>query len=250
MDNWDNIFKSGGPDDYEDDDGFVEGDDDDFDDDLDDEEFYEDGEDSESYDIPDLPDIIGGLIGMGIDEAMKDWAASMAADLSEDDLQARITSVESIFDTTSNERIPGLTRSLLSIRRRRGASFGSGLCCNLVTALKKYTDKLLFGMIERLYLHTTRSITFHNDRICASVRIFWDPEVSPYPLNLNVSDISENPALVYLLVGDLVEELINDLEKEKGNTDRSRGVDAGQLPGDDSGRDGGNDISGEQSQSR
>ena len=176
-------------------------------DDFPDDDFGDDGFGTpppESFDIPDLPEIYQRWdphsIPLTDAELEKIWNDERS-------------SVETIFDTTKTEGIPGISRSLLSRKMKIGPSFGTKLCKSLAEDLNRYSDRLLFGLIDGIYLHCTRSATFERGRLSASVMFFWDEEESPFPLiTPNVADITENGELTYLLVGDLLEEFLDGLE--------------------------------------
>ena len=173
----------------------------------------------EALDIPDLPDVVQDLINRGAVDAIEDIHDAITDHAECSESRRRMLSIETLFETESRESIPGLSRSLLSTGRRNCQSFGTGVCQTLVADLKRYQERLLFGLTENLYLHCSRSITFTNDRICASLRVFWGEEPSPYRLILsNVSDITQNRELVYLLAGDLVEEMLDGIDENRGKS--------------------------------
>lgn len=215
-------------DEFDDEDDFEEigGDDEleDFIDDDDDEDEFDDFDDggldlygavgADGLDVPDVPDIVRDLISRGAADAIEDIYGAIADHPESQESRRRILAVESIFETESRESIPGMSRSLLSLGRVNNKSFGTGICQTLVADLRRYQERLLFGLTENLYLHCSRSITYVNDRICASLRVFWDEEPSPYRLIvMNAADITENTDLVYLLVGDLLEDMLNGIEE-------------------------------------
>lgn len=179
-------------------------------DDFPDDDFGDDRSDTpppESFDIPDLPEIYQRLdphtIPLTDAELEKIWNDERS-------------SVETIFDQAKTEGIPGISRSLLSRQMEIGPSFGTTLCKLLAEDLNRYSDRLLFGLIDGIYLHCTRSTTFERGRLSANVMFFWDEEESPYRLiTPNIADITENGELTYLLVGDLLEEFLDGLEKGK-----------------------------------
>ena len=215
-------------DDFSAEDDFEEIDEDDFDGD---DEFDEGGLDlygevgMDGLDIPDLPEVVKDLIEQGALGALDDLSVSHEAESEAEVSRNRVVSIETIFETHLHETVPGLSRGLLSAGRRGNRSFGTAVCQSLTIDLKKYSDRLLFGLLDNIYLHTARSITYNFDRICTSVRFYWDEEESPFKLVIpNASCINDNPELVYLLVGDLLEELVDGIEE---STKRSRSGDAG-----------------------
>lgn len=225
-------------DEFEEEDEFDE---DDFDDD-DDDEFDEGGLDlygavgMDGLDIPDLPDVVKDLIEQGALGALDDLSVSHEAESEAETSRHRIVSIETIFETHLRESVPGLSRGLLSTGRRGSRSFGTAVCQSLTIDLKKYSDRLFFGLVDNVYLHTARSITYNFDRICTSVRFYWDEEESPFKLVIpNATCINDNPELVYLLVGDLVEELINGIEestkRSASGADGSNGATGGKQSG-------------------
>ena len=230
------------------DDDFVEDEDDSFDED-DDDDFDDGGLDlygavgMDGLDIPDLPDVVKGLIEQGALGALDDLSVSHEAESEAETARHRIVSIETIFETHLRESVPGLSRGLLSTGRRGSRSFGTSVCQSLTVDLKRYSDRLLFGLADNVYLHTARSITYNFDRICTSVRFYWDEEESPFKLVIpNATCINDNPELVYLLVGDLVEELVNGIEEStKRGTSGATGSD-----GDDSGKQTGSSNQSEQ----
>ena len=200
-------------------------DDDEIDDEFDDfeevdvEEYGDVGADG--LDVPDLPEVLQDMINRGVGDVIEDISDAISDHAECRESRRRILSVESIFETESKESIPGLSRNLLSMGRRNNKSFGTGICRTLVADLRRYQERLLFGLVDNLYLHCSRTITYVNDRITASLRIFWDEEPSPYKLIIfNAVDITENKDLVYLLVGDLLEDMINGIEEAAKRRDR------------------------------
>lgn len=233
--------------DEEDDDDFVEDDEDSFDDDEDD--FDEGGLDlygsvgMDGLDIPDIPEVVKDLIEQGALGALDDLSISNEAESEAEASRHRVVSIETIFETHLRESVPGLSRGLLSTGRRGNHSFGSSVCQSLTVDLKRYSDRILFGLVDNIYLHTARSITYNFDRICTSIRFYWDEEESPFKLVIpNAVCINDNPELVYLLVGDLLEELVNGIEE---NTERgASGANGGD--GNDRGKQSGNSNKGKQ----
>ena len=171
---------------------------------------------ADGLDVPDVPDIVRDLINRGAADAIEDIKDAITDQAECSESHRRILSIETLFETMEKESIPGLSRSLLSTGRRYCQSFGTGMCQTLVADLRRYQERLLFGLTENVYLHCSRSITYVNDRICASLRVFWNEEPSPYRLIVpNAFDISDNKELIYLLVGDLVEEMLAGIEKNR-----------------------------------
>ena len=217
-------------DDFEEDDEDF-GDEDVADDDLEDEEDYDDEFDEggldlygasgmDGLDIPDLPDVLQDLINRGAADAIEDIKDAITDQAECSESRRRMLSIETLFETMDKESIPGLSRSLLSTGRRNCQTFGTGMCRTLVADLRGYQERLLFGLVENVYLHCSRSITFAGDRICASLRVYWNEEPSPYRLIIsNASDISENTELVYLLVGDLIEDMLAGIEENRNAPD-------------------------------
>jgi len=78
-------------------------------------------------------------------------------------------------------------------------------------------------LIDGLYLHSTRSMTYVMDHICVNLRVFWDPAPSPYPLLADQEALEGNPGFIYLLIGDLLEDLINGIEKATREADGNGG---------------------------
>ena len=167
------------------------------------------GSPTESLDIPDLP---GSLTSPDTDEMLLSESGFIVEKVWHYDRSL----LDTVFDPADAERIPGISRSLLSIKREHGASFGMKLCRSLAADLRKYYDRLLFGLADDIYLHSARSEKFECDQngLSVSIRFFWSEEESPYRLIIpNVTDITENEPLTYLLVGDLLEEFLDGLEK-------------------------------------
>ena len=175
---------------------------------------------ADGLDVPDLPDPVKDLINRGAADAIEDIRDAISDHAECAESRRRLLSIETLYETMEKESIPALSRNLLSTGRRNCQSFGTSICQNLVADLRRYQERLLFGLTENLYLHCSRSITYANDRICASLRIYWDEEPSPYRLIVpNASDITENRELVYLLVGDLIEDMIAGIEQEHEKSD-------------------------------
>ena len=111
------------------------------------------------------------------------------------------------------ESFPGLTRDLLTAQQN-AYTFGSYLCKSLTEDLEEHYDDLLFGLIDDIYLHCVTSFSISGKIANIGIKIFWAPEESHFRLVIpNASDIIENPELVYLIIGDLVEDLVNWFEK-------------------------------------
>ena len=180
--------------------------------DFEDDDFEDDGSDisqSECFDIPDLPD---SLMNRGSD--------GMPPILSDAELEKiwydERTRLETVCDPARVERIPGISRFLLSVKGECRTSFGTNLCQSLTTELNIYFDKLLFGLTDGIYLHSIRMEKFERDqsKVSVSVRFFWDEKESPYRLIIpDILVIKKNMVLTYLLVGDLLEEFLDGLEK-------------------------------------
>lgn len=229
-----------------DEDGFDDADLEDFldDDDLDDDIDFEEvglgdygASGADGLDVPDIPDVLRDMVNRGAADALGDISDVLGDHPECRESRRRILAVESIFETELRESIPGMSRRLLSIGRLHNKTFGTGMCRTLVADLRRYQDRLLFGLVDNLYLHCSRSITFAADRICASLRVFWDEEPSPYRLIiLHAMDITENPDLVYLLVGDLLEEMLDGIEEATEGRKNSDGSD-GKHDRNDAGND-------------
>ena len=193
------------------------------DEELPDYSFMDDGSDEsppEGYDIPDLPSYLQGLdpsdLRLSKDEIQQIW-------------EEEISRVATFFDSPETEEIPGISRSLLSRKKKYGPSFGAMVCRSLAKDLKNHYEGLLFGLTDGIYLHCTRSSTFDSGRVSAGVRFFWSDEVTPYPLIVpNVVDIVENEELTYLAIGDLLEDFLDGLEN--GGKNESGGGEPSKPP--------------------
>lgn len=177
-----------------------------------------DGEEEEIFNAEEsdtdyLPDMLKFLLMQGAMDAMDDVKSTIRAELElETEGEDREIEVNAVFETDDHARYPGLSRILLAVQQGN-VTFGSFLCQSLVKELKERYEDLLFGLIDNIYLHATRSYTLCSGHVCASTRFFWSEDESPHPLIIsNAADIVENEELIYLLVGDLVEDLVNRLE--------------------------------------
>ena len=197
------------------------------DEDDDNEEVYgENGVDG--LDIPDVPippglggvaRIVGGMFRDSLVNALEAFAEQAEEESRDDDdndapprFIARQLSVTTTFDKGRVEHAPGFTRMMLSLKDRYGRSYATLMAKTLTNDLKRYADKLLFGLIDDLYLHCYRNYMFNLNRVNGGVRFYWSTEESPYRMNIAVSTIEENRELTYLLIGDLIEELVDDTE--------------------------------------
>ena len=166
--------------------------------------------------IEGLPDMLKDLIAEGAVNALADLRGTVNEELQlKKEEEDRETKVQTIFETNDQAQCPELYKILLSVQRGN-VTFGSYLCQSLANDLKDSYEDLLFGLTDNLYLHTRRSYTLCDGRICASTEIFWCEWESPYPLIIpNVADIVENEPLVYLIVGDMLEDLVSRVENNQ-----------------------------------
>lgn len=129
--------------------------------------------------------------------------------------------IDAVFAVDEGEQFPGTTRNYLTVQGQTH-TFGTSLCKWLTDELKKHYDLLLFGLIDNIYLHYGISLSFVKGNIYVGIKIFWDERESPHRLLIpNAADIMKNPELVYLIVGDLVGDLLNQIE-DKGRKERRR----------------------------
>ena len=209
-DHFDDIFDNGSGGEYED------GDFDRGEDELPGEGgFY--GEDGiDGLDIPDFAEILNDMDFRGKEEALKKVLELPEVREEFEQSCRNILSLSTVYDMNDNELVPGMVRNLLTVRDR-GITIGTSTCRSLATQLKMYSNDLLFGLTDEIYLHCCRRISHNGDEVTAGVRFFWDAAVSPYRLVIpDIAVITHNKALLYLLVGDLLEELVNDLETKWG----------------------------------
>lgn len=128
-----------------------------------------------------------------------------------------IMDIECVMDSMVPEKVPGFSRMVAGVdmsggRKKTG---GSMIVNHLVNSLAPYEDKLLFGRIDDIYLNSSRTFVCYNGILSGSLRLYWDTSPTPYKLLIpDVSYISNNKEFIHLVVGDLVEELMNDLEKK------------------------------------
>ena len=168
---------------------------------------------SDGLDIPDFFEIVKDLIQRGVANGIEDISRAICNDDEFRESARRVLSLETVYETGAKEAIPAMSRNLLTLISSEKTTFGTLICQTLVADLRQHQDRLLFGLLENLYLHCSRSFTFANDRICASLRVYWDERPSPYPLVIsNATDISQNRELVYLLVGDLVGDMLDGID--------------------------------------
>lgn len=173
----------------------------------------------EDADVNNLPDPVMKLLRQGAVNSMKDVQNTIKAESDRKKDEDQEIVVNAVFETDDYAQYPGFCRTLLSVQRG-SITFGSFICQSLVSELKEIYDDLLFGLTENIYLHATRSFTVCSGHACASTRFFWDEEKSPYPLIIsNVADIVENEELVYLIIGDMVENLVSRVENNQSGTD-------------------------------
>lgn len=216
----------------------------------DDEEGNEDEDEDEDNDDDDEEDIWSDVAGLDMSE-IEDLVKYIVEKTSEtllglDNIRSvlppGVYAVESMFDTGRREKVRGLTRIILSTPFRGGFTLGTTLVQALARELEPYENKLLFGLIDGVYLHATRSFTFDGSAIMAGVRVVWDTQPNGYKLILyDVTSISTNKEFVYLVVGDLLEELLNGIEEETdGRDDRDIENTRDDI---------GNDVKGKQDQS-
>ena len=172
---------------------------------------------SERFDIPDLPPFFERFAPNNIP-----LSESELKELWEDEM-----SLSTLFDPVDTELIPGFSRSILARKNVYGPTYGAKVCQALAKDLKMNYDKYLFGLIDGIYLLCTRSATYERGQVSAGVNFIWFTEETPYQLILpKVTDIMENEELVYLLIGDLLDEYLDDLEngrsREKWQNQRRR----------------------------
>ena len=129
--------------------------------------------------------------------------------------------IDAVLAYDEPEQFPGTTRNSLAVQGKKH-TFGTSLCKSLTDDLKEFYDDLLFGLIDNIYLHHLTSFSFDRGDITIKIKVFWGPRESPHRLlTPKVTDIIENQELVYLIVGDLVEDLLNRIEEE-GRKERCR----------------------------
>lgn len=174
----------------------------------------------EDPDNGDLPALLELLLNRGAMEAVGDVKSTLLEEFNRKaEGEDRDIEIHTVFETDEHAKFPGFSRSLLSVQRGN-ITLGSLLCKSLLRDLKEHYEDLLFGLEENVYLHATRSYTLCNGHVCASTRFFWSEEESPYPLIIsNVADIVENEELVYLIIGDMVENLVSRVENNQSGTD-------------------------------
>lgn len=175
------------------------------------------GEDGiDGLDIPDLSEVLDDMDFREKTEALEKVLELPGVREEFEQSCRNLVSLSTVYDMNDNELIPGMVRNLLTVRDR-GRTIGTSTCRSLTTQLKMYSNDLLFGLTDEIYLHCRRRIAHNGDEVTAGVRFFWDSSVSPYRLIIpDVAVITRNKALLYLLVGDLLEELVNDLETKWG----------------------------------
>ena len=123
--------------------------------------------------------------------------------------------IDAVLAYDEPEQFPGTTRNSLAVQGKKH-TFGTSLCKSLTDDLEKFYDDLLFGLMGDIYLHHMTSFSFANGKISVEIMIFWSPRESPHRLvTPNVTDITENQELVYLIVGDLVGDLLNQIENDR-----------------------------------
>ena len=188
-------------------------------DDFDEEDIDEDIFDESDPDINDLPALLQLLQEQGAIEAIEDVKSTLRDEMDrEAEGEDREVEIHTVFETSKHAKYPGFSRSLLSVHHGN-VTLGSILCQSLVRELNEHYEDLLFGLTDNIYLHATRSYTICNGHACASTRFYWSEEESPHPLIIrNVADIVENEKLVYLIIGDLVEDLVNRIENSQTGT--------------------------------
>lgn len=145
-----------------------------FDDDFGNDPCEDDGDDLErssleGQDIPDLPYEIIERIERGEYDPMTHKAKSREAASIVEEAEARIYSTDTVFCGPKCEAVAGLSRLLLSVSFNNGRSFGSMICRSLILSLRKFEEKLLFGTVDRLYLHSSRLLHSHSTML---TRIF------------------------------------------------------------------------------
>ena len=175
------------------------------------------GEDGiDGLDIPDLSDALEDMAFREKIEALEKVLEVPGVREEFEQSCCNLASLSTVYDMNDNELIPGMVRNLLTVKDR-GLTIGSATCRSLASQLKMYVNDLLFGLTDEIYLHCRRRISHNGDEVTAGVRFFWDSTVSPYRLIIpDVSVITHNKPLLYLLIGDLLEELVNDLETKWG----------------------------------
>lgn len=166
-------------------------------------------------DANNLPDPVMELLRQAAVNSLRDVQNTIKAESDRKEEEDHEIVINAVYETDDDAQYPKFYRTLLSVQRG-GITFGSFICQSLVSELKEIYDDLLFGLTDNLYLHATRSFTVCGGHACASTRFFWDEEKSLFPLVLcNVTDIVENEELVYLIIGDMVEDIVNRLEKKR-----------------------------------
>lgn len=197
---------------------------DDFDD-VDDFDEYDEDEFDEEYDgappinvsFTNVHELLDTLAREGATSALMDVVNSILAEPEPYEMPERPNqkvTMESSFGIDEPEPIPGTFREYLTSCKGTGC-FSTLLCKWLTEDLKRFYERLLFGLIDDIYLHHSVTFTFSEGRFCIGTRVFWSDAKSPHRLLIsNAADIVENPELTYLLVGDLVEDLMNEMEEE------------------------------------
>lgn len=175
--------------------------------------------------VTNVPELIRSIAELGTVDTVRGLASLVNAELEEPyDPEHRIT-VDSTFAIDEPELFAGTVRKFFTASGN-SLPFGTLLCQWLAEDLKKHSDQLLFGLIDGVYLHRTRTISYCEGRIFVGTKFFWSDVKSPYRLEIpNVTDITENQELVYLIIGDLVEGLVSQIEKrppKKKNGRRSK----------------------------
>ena len=194
---------------------------DDFDDSFD-EDYEEDDEiygsgGADGLDIPDLAAYISDVLNRGIFNALYRYGKLNPDELPS--VERHVLSFDTVYDCGRREKISGFSRSLISSTIRKDTTYGTCFCLSLYESLTHYSGPLLFGRIDNVYLHCRRSYVFDGDCLCGNIRLFWDETKSPYPLPIeNLASIDDNKECVYLVIGDMIEEILNECEKS-GNND-------------------------------
>ena len=112
------------------------------------------------------------------------------------------------------EAVGSRSQGVLFLHLLRHTRFGRETVKALVKELELWEERLLFGLVENLYLHCFPEYFRIDASIRAAVTFRWGDEPGPLKLELmNATDITENRELTYLLVGDLLDEGIEYLER-------------------------------------
>lgn len=165
--------------------------------------------------VTNILELIRSIAVLGAVDTIRGLASLVNAEPEQPDEPEHRVTVDSTFVIDTPELFSGTVRKFFTARRN-SLPFGLLLCQWLTEDLKKYSDRLLSALSDGVYLHRTRTVSYCEGRIYVGTKVFWSGVKSPHRLEIpNITDITENREMVYHIIGDLLGDLVSQIEKAR-----------------------------------